>query len=94
MTGVIMALWPIAPLIVLAIVAIPLWMTFRHRAAAAPDYREALSRYRARRAAPGAGPASDPGPAGPSTAVDGLTIVRRTRAADDDDLAIPAQRHW
>ena len=92
MTGVIIAIWPIALLIVLAIVAIPLWMTFRHRHAA-PDYREARSRYPAR-GAPGGEPVSDFVPASPAAAVDGLTIVRRTRTADDDDLAIPAQRHW
>ena len=93
MTGVIIAIWPIAMLIVLAIVGIPLWMTFRHRHAA-PDYREARSHYRARQAAPGGEPVSDFVPAEPAAAVDGLTIVRRTRTADDGDLAIPAQRHW
>ena len=40
MNGVIIATWPIALLIVLAIVGIPLWMTLRHRHAA-PDHREA-----------------------------------------------------
>jgi heme/copper-type cytochrome/quinol oxidase subunit 2 len=70
MTGVIVAIWPIAALIVLVIAAIPLWMIFRHRRT------------------------SDAGPAGPAAAVDGLTIVRRTRTADDDGMAIPAQRHW
>ena len=48
MTGVITAIWPIALLIVLAIVGIPLWMTVRHRHAA-PDHREARSHYRASR---------------------------------------------
>ena len=51
MTGVIVANWPIALLIVPAIVGIPLWMTFRHRPAA-PDYREARAHYRAWQAAP------------------------------------------
>ena len=31
MNGAFIALWPIALLIVLAIVGIPLWMTLRHR---------------------------------------------------------------
>jgi len=27
-------------------------------------------------------------------AVDGLTIVRKTRNTGDDDMVVPAQRHW
>jgi hypothetical protein len=90
MTGVIIAIWPIALLIVLAIVGIPLWMTLRHRHAA-PDHREARAHYRAKQATPAGQPVSDVGPA---AAVDGLTIVRKTRTADDDDMAVPVQRHW
>jgi hypothetical protein len=95
MNGVIVANWPIALLIVLAIVGIPLWMTLRHRHAA-PDYREARAHDRATRAAPGETETatSDYVPTEPVAAVDGLTIVRKSRAADDDDLAVPAQRHW
>ena len=93
MTGVIIAIWPIALLIVLAIVGIPLWMTVRHRHAA-PDYREARAHYRAKQATPAGQPVSDVVPAGPAAAVDGLTIVRKTRTADDDDMAVPVQRHW
>ena len=98
MNGVIVANWPIALLIVLAIVGIPLWMTLRHRHAA-PDYREARAHYRAKRAAPGETATgetatSDFIPTEPVAAIDGLTIVRKSRAADDDDLAVPAQRHW
>jgi hypothetical protein len=93
MTGVIIAIWPIALLIVLAIVGIPLWMTFRHRHAA-PDHREARSHYRAKQATPAGQPISDFVPAEPAAAVDGLTIVRKTRSADDDGMAVPVQRHW
>ena len=98
MNGVILANWPIALLIVLAIVGIPLWMTLRHRHAP-PDFREARAQDRARRAAPAErAPAetatSDFIPTEPVAAIDGLTIVRKSRAADDDDLAVPAQRHW
>jgi hypothetical protein len=93
MTGVIIAIWPIALLIVLAIVGIPLWMTVRHRHAA-PDHREARSHYRAKQATPAGQPISDFVPAEPAAAVDGLTIVRKTRTADDDDMAVPVQRHW
>ena len=98
MNGVIVANWPIALLIVLAIVGIPLWMTLRHRHAA-PDYREARAHDRAKRAAPGENATSEAAtgdyvPTEPVAAVDGLTIVRKSRTADDDDLAVPAQRHW
>ena len=92
MTGAIVAIWPIALLIVLAIVGVPLWMTFRHRHGR-PDYREARAHYRAKQAAPGARASSDHLPAEPVAAVDGLTIVRKTGAADDG-VAVPAQRHW
>ena len=103
MNGVIVANWPIALLIVLAIVGIPLWMTLRHRHAA-PDYREARAHYRAKRAAASETAAGETAhgetatsgfiPTEPVAAIDGLTIVRKSRTADDDDLAIPAQRHW
>jgi hypothetical protein len=32
-------------------------------------------------------------PTEPAAAVDGLTIVRKTRTTDDD-VTVPAQRHW
>ena len=97
MNGAIVANWPIALLIVLAIVGIPLWITLRHRHAA-PDYREARAHYRAKRATLGEtahGETATRGfiPTEPVAAVDGLTIVRKSRAADDGDLAVPAQRH-
>ena len=44
-------------------------------------------------ATPAGQPISDFVPAAPAAAVDGLTIVRKTRTADDD-MAVPAQRHW
>ena len=96
MNGVIVANWPIALLIVLAIVGIPLRVTLRHRHAV-PDYREARAHYRAKRAAPCDTAASETAatdfiPAEPVAAIDGLTIVRKSGAADD--LAVPAQRHW
>jgi hypothetical protein len=93
MAGAIIALWPIALLIVLAIVGVPLWMTLRHRHTR-PDHREARARYRARQPAPGAPPGPDYVPTEPVAAVDGLTIVRRTGIAAYDDVAVPAQRHW
>jgi hypothetical protein len=92
MNGVIVANWPIALLIVLAIVGVPLWMTLRHRHGA-PDYREARAHHRARSAASSGTGSSDFVPTEPVAAIDGLTIVRKTRNADDD-IAVPAQRHW
>lgn len=92
MTGAIIATWPIALLIAAAVVGVPLWMTVRHRHAA-PDYREARAHYQARQAAPGAAARSDFVPTQPVAAVDGLTIVRKTGTADDD-VVVPAQRHW
>jgi hypothetical protein len=89
MTGAIIAIWPIALLIVLAVVGVPLWMTLRHRRTS-PDHREVGAHYRAKQPAPGA----DYVPTEPVAAVDGLTIVRRTGIAADDDVAVPAQRHW
>ncbi len=92
MNGAIIAIWPIALLIVLAIVGVPLWMTFRHRYAR-PDYREARAHYRAKQAGPGPVAGRDYVPAEPVAAVEGLTIVRKTGTADDD-VVVPAQRHW
>jgi hypothetical protein len=89
MNGAIVANWPIALLIIVAIVGIPLWMTLRHRHAT-PDYREARAHYHAKRA----GATSDFVPAEPVAGIDGLTIVRKVGITDDDDLAVPAQRHW
>jgi hypothetical protein len=97
MNGVIAANWPIALLTVLAIVGVPLWMTLRHRHGG-PDYRQAGAHGRATQAAPGEPAtgetaASDYVPTEPVAALDGLTIVRKGGTADDD-LAVPAQRHW
>ena len=91
MNCVIIAIWPIALVIAAAIVGIPLWMTFRHRHAT-PDYADAPAHYRAKQAAPGVDSTSEFVPTEPVAAVDGLTIVRKTGAADD--VVVPAQRHW
>ncbi len=40
MSGAVLANWPIAPLIILVIVGIPLWLTIR-RKHVTPDYRDA-----------------------------------------------------
>jgi hypothetical protein len=92
MNGGIVAIWPIALLIAAAVVGVPLWMTVRHRHAT-PDYHEARAHYRAKQAAPGEAPNSDFVPTDPVAAVDGLTVVRKT-GTTDDDVVVPAQRHW
>ncbi len=92
MNGAIIAIWLIALLLAAAVVGVPLWMTVRHRHAT-PDYHEAQAHYRAKQATPGAAASSDFVPTEPAAAVDGLTIVRKTRTADDD-VVVPAQRHW
>jgi hypothetical protein len=92
MTGAIVALWPIALLIAAAVVAVPLWLTVR-RQPVTPDYHEARAHDRAGQAAPGAAASSDFVPTEPVAAVDGLTVVRETGTADDD-VVVPAQRHW
>jgi len=89
MNGAIVANWPIVLLIVVAIAGIPLRMTLRHRPAA-PGHREARAHYRAKQTPA----ASDFVPAEPVAGIDGLTIVRKVGITDDDDLAVPAQRHW
>lgn len=91
MNGAIVAIWPIALLILLAIVGVPLWMIFRHPHAR-PDYREARAHYHAKQAATGTAAGRDYVPTEPAAAVDGLTIVRKTGTADD--VVVPAQRHW
>jgi hypothetical protein len=49
MTGAVIANWPIALLIVVAIVGVPLWLTFR-RKHVRPDYRDAHAHYEAKEA--------------------------------------------
>ena len=44
MTGAVIANWPIALLIIVAIVGVPLWLTFR-RKHVRPDYRDAHAHY-------------------------------------------------
>ena len=92
MNGAVIAIWPIALLIVLAIGGVLLWMTLRHRHAT-PDYRDTRGHYRAKQAAPGTAAGRDYVPTEPVAAVDGLTIVRKTGTADGG-VTVPVQRHW
>lgn len=66
--------WVIGALIILLIVGVPLWITFRRRHAR-PDYREARTHFRAK-ADPGTTPLSDYVPTDPVAATDGLTVAQ------------------
>lgn len=58
MTPLVWVNFPLAVLAFLAIVGIPLWMTFRRRETA-PDYTEARAHFRAKADSPYAGTAAD-----------------------------------
>ena len=75
MSGAVLANWPIALLIVLVIVGVPLWLTFR-RKHVTPDYRDA----RAHREATESGTVTrDHVPADKVSSLDGLTVPREHR---------------
>ena len=87
MTGAVIANFPIIALIVLGIVGVPLWMTFK-RPQQHPDYTEARAYFRAKEAAePHVGEFV---PATPVAAVDGLTVARRHLAPY---RVVPGRRH-
>ena len=54
MTGAVIANWPIALLIIVAIVGVPLWLTFR-RKHVRPNYHDAHAHYAAKEAGTGTG---------------------------------------
>ena len=87
MTGIVIANFPIIALIVLGIVGVPLWITFK-RPHQHPDYSEARTYFRAKAAAEPH--VSDFVPTGPGAAVDGLTVARRHLAPH---RVIPGRRH-
>ena len=74
MTGAVIANFPIIALIVLGIVGVPLWMTFK-RPDQHPDYTEARAYFRAKAAAQPH--TSDFVPSTRVAAVDGLTVARQ-----------------
>ena len=87
MTGAVIANFPIAALIFLGIVGVPLWMTFKHPQRQ-PDYSEARAYYRAKAAAEPY--VSDFVPTTRVAAVDGLTVARQHLAPR---RAVPGRRH-
>jgi hypothetical protein len=74
MSGAVIANWPLALIIILAIVGVPLWLTFR-RKHAKPSYRDAQEHFRAKEAGSEAVLKSpDYVPAEQVNPLDGLTV--------------------
>jgi hypothetical protein len=86
MNGAVIA---IAVVIILVIVGVPLWMTFRRRQAR-PDYRDARAHYQAKAAAPGPEATSEYASSAPGAALDGLTVPREQGSAFSDGTATEA----
>jgi hypothetical protein len=86
-TGAVIANFPIAALIFLGVVGVPLWMTFKHRSQR-PDYSEARAYCQAKAAAEPH--LSDFVPTTRVAAVDGLTVARRHLAPR---RTVPGRRH-
>ena len=87
MTGPVIANFPIIALIVLGIVGVPLWITFKHPHKH-PDYSEARAYFRAKEAAEPH--VSEHVPTVPVSAWDGLTVVRQHLAPH---RVLPGRRH-
>lgn len=79
MSGAVIANWPIALLIVVAIVGVPLWLTFR-RKHVRPDYRDAHAHYEAKESGSGTG---EYVPADRVNSLDGLTVPHQSRTGQD-----------
>jgi hypothetical protein len=79
MSGAVIANWPIALLIIVAIVGVPLWLTFR-RKHVRPDYRDAHAHYEAKESGSGTG---EYVPADRISSLDGLTVPHQPRASED-----------
>jgi hypothetical protein len=86
MTGAILAWVLVALVIVVIIVAVPVWRG-RQRRRLAPDYRDARLHQHARGNPGTAGSTSDYVPTEPVRAADGLTVARRPLADPDEDQA-------
>ena len=79
MSGAVIANWPIALLIIVAIVGVPLWLTFR-RKHVRPDYRDAHAHYEAKESGSGTG---EYVPADRVSSLDGLTVPHQPPASED-----------
>ena len=87
MTGIVIANFPIIALIVLGIVGVPLWITFKHPHTR-PDYSEAKAHFRAKAATETH--TSDFVPTTKVPAIQGLTVARQHLAPRS---AVPGRRH-
>lgn len=81
MSGVVIANWPIAVLIIAAIVGVPLWLTFRRRHVT-PDYRDAHAHYQASESGPDT---REYVPANRVSALDGLTVPHQPSMGADKE---------
>ena len=84
MSSGVLANWPIGLVIVLVIVGVPLWLTFRRRHKA-PDYQEARTHFRAKENPGKAATTSDYIPTDRVVATDGLTVARSPLADPDEE---------
>ena len=74
MTGAVIANWPLGLIVILAIVGVPLWLTFR-RKHTKPSYRDAQEHFRVKEAGPDAvAGTADYVPAERVNPLDGLTV--------------------
>ncbi|HTT51067.1 MAG TPA: hypothetical protein VMH35_06695 [Streptosporangiaceae bacterium] len=78
MTGAVIANWPLGLLVILVIIGVPLWLTFR-RKHTRPGYQDAQNHSRLRKRVAQDGPAAalhtpDYVPAGRVNPLDGLTV--------------------
>ena len=87
MTGIVIANFPIIALIVLGMIGVPLWITFK-RPHGHPDYSEAKAHFSAK-AAPETH-TSDFVPTTKVPAIAGLTVARQHLAPR---RAVPGRRH-
>lgn len=88
MSGAVIANWPIALVIIVLIVGVPLWLTFRRRHVR-PDYRYAQAHYQAKVSGSAAAQAGEYVPADRVNALDGLTVAHQPRKAADNGQAAP-----
>jgi len=86
-TGIVIANFPIIALIVLGIVGVPLWITFKHPHTH-PDYSEAKAHFRAKAATETH--TSDFVPTTKVPAIQGLTVARQHLAPRS---TVPGRRH-
>ncbi|HEY2127923.1 MAG TPA: hypothetical protein VGH77_12135 [Streptosporangiaceae bacterium] len=83
MSGAVIANWPIALLIIVAIAGVPLWLTFR-RNHLRSGYRDAHAHDQVKESGPGTG---EYVPADRVSSLDGLTVPHQARMGEDEAAA-------